>query len=390
MTDLENALAHLDRGHQVDFFLKTTLVPGPSLREKTFARYIAPILEELGFQLQYDRAGDVFGGDCGNLIAYWPGTDPTAEPLMFSAHMDTILDSSGCVPVIRDGMIHADGKAILGSDDRSAISAYVEAVQAVQASGMPCGPVELVLTVNEQNGLCGARELDAAKVRSRYGFVFDHPGDVGQVIRRSPYWRPFNVWFRIKSGAAGGHISEKPGLPNAFDMGAEAYRRIPHGYFDNGETAVLIGILRGGEVSSIVPGELYMRGEVRSYRREYAERRIAEIRRICQEAAAAYGGVAEFQAETGYDGYEIPEDDPAYRCFCQAAEAAGVAWYPDQVLGGADTNFLRAHGIDCLTLGNGYRNTHTYQESISIENLENMARMTVSMLHHWYQTHRNH
>lgn len=256
MDELTKALACLDREHQVEFFLKTTRVSAPSLQEKRFAQYIAPILEELGFSLEFDRAGDAFGGDCGNLIAYWPGTDPDAEPLLFSAHMDTILDSSGCVPEIRDGVIYADGRAILGSDDRSAISAYVEAIRAVQASKMPCGPVELLLTVNEQNGLCGAQALDAAKVRSRYGYVFDHPGDVGQVICRSPYWRPFNVWFRMKCGAAGGHISEKPGLPNAFDMGMEAYRRIPHGYFDNGETAVLIGILRGGEVSSIVPGVL--------------------------------------------------------------------------------------------------------------------------------------
>ena len=51
------------------------------------------------------------------------------------------------------------------------------------------------------------------------------------------------------------------------------------------------------------------------------------------------------------------------------------------MLGGADTNFLRSHGINCLTLGNGYRDTHTFQESISVRNLENMARMTVSMIY---------
>lgn len=386
--ELEQVLQLLDQEHQVHFFLETARIAGVSLHERTFAEYIEPILTEMGFQVEYDGAGDKLGSESGNLIAYWPGTDPEAEPILFSAHMDTILDSSGCQPEIREGVIYADGRSILGSDDRSAISAYIEGIRAVQASHMPCGPIELLFTIDEQHGLCGARELDVKKIRSRNGYIFDHPGDVGQVICRSPYWRPFNIWFRMKNGAAGGHISEKADLPNAFDMGTEAYRNMERGYFDDHQTAVMVGILRGGEVSSIVPGELYMRGEVRSYRREFADRRLEQLRRACEQAALAYHGTVDFQVESGYEGYEIDEANPAYRCFRAAAESSGVAWYPDQVLGGADTNFLRSHGINCLTLGNGYRDTHTFQESINVRNLENMARMTVSMIYHWYRQNK--
>lgn len=386
--ELEQALNLLDQEHQIQFFLETAHVPGISLHEHSFSKYIEPILEEMNFQVEYDNAGEKLGGNSGNLIAYWPGTDPEAEPVLFSAHMDTILDSSGCRPEIRGGIIHADGRFILGSDDRSAISAYVEGIRAVQASHMPCGPIELLFTVDEQHGLCGARELDVRKIRSRHGYIFDHPGDVGQVVRWSPYWRPFNIWFRMKSGTAGGHISEKADLSNAFDMGAEAYQNMERGYFDDHQTAVMVGILRGGEVSSIVPGELYMRGEVRSYHKELAERRLEQLREACEKAAQFYGGTVEFQVERGYEGYEIDEDNPAYRCFQRAAKSSGVICYPDRVLGGADTNFLRSHGINCLTLGNGYRDTHTFQESISIQNLENMARMTVSIIYHWYQRYQ--
>lgn len=387
MTELEVTLSKLDRQEQLDFFLKTTTVPGSSLRERSFADYLEPILTQMGFTIEYDHAHQEFQGNCGNLIAYWPGTDPRAEPLLFSAHMDTILDSSGCIPVIDGNVIRADGNHILGSDDRSAISSYLEAIRAVQASGMRCGPIELLFTVNEERGLCGAKGLDHTKVRSRHGFIFDHPGNVGQVIKRSPYWRPFNVWFRMKCGSAGGHIAEKADLPNAFDMGVKAYQAMPHGYLDQHETAVLIGIMQGGEVSSIVPGELYMRGEVRSYRKEFAEQRLSELRSACEAAASFYNGTVEFDVEPGYEGYEISDDNPAYQCFCRASESAGVSWFPDEVLGGADTNFLRAYGINCLTLGNGYQDTHTYRESISIDNLEAMARITVCIIYHWYQTH---
>jgi tripeptide aminopeptidase len=174
--ELEQVLQLLDQEHQVHFFLETARIAGVSLHERTFAEYIEPILTEMGFQVEYDGAGDKLGSESGNLIAYWPGTDPEAEPILFSAHMDTILDSSGCQPEIREGVIHADGRSILGSDDRSAISAYIEGIRAVQASHMPCGPIELLFTIDEQHGLCGARELDVKKSAAGMAIYLTTPG----------------------------------------------------------------------------------------------------------------------------------------------------------------------------------------------------------------------
>ena len=389
MDSLSQALSQLDRAHQIQFFIETTCMKGPSKQERTFAEYIEPILLKLGFSVEYDEACRAFGGNCGNLIACWPGTDPGAEPLMFSAHMDTVLDSSHCKPIVKDGLIQADGVSILGSDDRSAISAYIEAVRAIQASHMPCGPVELVLTVNEQSGLQGAKYLDASKLHSRFGYIFDHPGDVGQVITRSPYWNAFNIYFRMKVGAAGGHISNQAGVPNAFTMGVEAYRNMILGELDGKETVAMIGLMKGGERSSVVPGELYMRGEIRSFRKEYLQKHIEQIRSACEKAAEAYDGLVQFDVEDGYEGYEIQNDNLCFRCFCESAETLGIPWYRDGLLGGTDTNFIRLHGVDCITLGNGYKNEHTAKEFISIENLENMARMTICLINRWYRLHKN-
>lgn len=388
MDTLSQALTHLDQAHQIHFFIETACIKGLSKQEKAFAEYIEPILLQLGFSVEYDDAYKAFGGNCGNLIAYWPGTEPDAEPLLFSAHMDTILDSSTCKPIVKDGLIQADGVSILGSDDRSAVSAYIEAIRAIQASHMPCGPIELVLTVNEQNGLQGAKYLDASKLHSRFGYIFDHPGDVGQVITRSPYWNAFNIYFRMKVGEAGGHISAQAGVPNAFTMGVEAYRNMVLGDLDNKETVAMIGLMEGGERSSVVPGKLYMRGEIRSFHKELLQKHVEQIRSACEKAAAAYDGLVEFEVENGYDGYEIGNDNLGFQCFCESAEALGIPWYRDGLLGGTDTNFIRRHGINCITLGNGYKREHTANEFISIENLENMARMTICLINRWYQLNR--
>lgn len=384
MNALHSALSCLEKQHQVDFFIQTTCVSAPSKQEKNFAYYIEPILKEMGFSISYDNANQAFGGNCGNLIAYWPGTDPEIEPLLFSGHMDTIADTGKLKPILKDGVILADGTSILGADDRSAISSYIEAVRAVQKSGMPCGPIELLFTTNEQGGLRGAEHLDKNKVRSRFGYVFDNPGDVGQVIDKAPYWQAFNIWFRMKCGPEGGHIAERSDVPNAFMMGMMAYNNMELGYLDEHNTVVQIGLMHGGKSSSVIPGELYMRGEIRAYKKEDLDRRLEQIRSVCEKAVFNFDGLLEFELDGDYDGYAIPEDDLIYRCFRSAAKQIDIPVFVENHLGGTDINFLRSYGIDCMGLGQGYKNPHTSQEYISIENLDNTARLTVALIHEWY------
>lgn len=308
---------------------------------------------------------------------------------MFSAHMDTILDTSSCAPLLRDGVIYADGKSVLGADDRSAISSYIEAIRAIQKSKMSCGPIELVLTVNEQSGLLSAKGLDTSKVRSRFGYIFDNPGDVGQMIHRAPYWQSFDIWFRMKCGAAGGHIAEKGGVPNAFTMGMQAYQNMQLGFLEQGETVALIGLMHGGECSSVVPGELYMRGEIRAFQKKHLQEHLTQIQNACQEAVEKYDGVLQFELSDRYNGYEISEDDAIYRCFKASTEVLGISAYKESLLGGTDANFLREHGIDCMALGQGYRDAHSPHESLSVENLVNTARLTICLIDTWYQMHHS-
>lgn len=388
MPSIHDALACLNRQHQIDFFIETTCISAPSKQERNFAQYVEPILKELGFSVSYDQAHHAFDGNCGNLIAYWPGTDPSVEPLLFSGHMDTILDTGSCCPVVRDGNICADGHSILGADDRSAISSYIEAIRAIQDSRMPCGPIEFVFTVNEQGGLRGAKHLDYHLVKSRYGYIFDNPGDVGQAIDRAPYWQAFNIWFRMKGGSAGGHIAEKGDVPNAFTMGMQAYQNMELGFSIDRESVALIGLMQGGECSSVVPGELYMRGEIRAFRQEELTRRLNQIHIACKDAVNAYDGELNFELDGDYTGYEISEDDKIYRCFSDSVKELGLFSYKEGLLGGTDTNFFRANGIECMTMGQGYRGAHTPNEYVSIENLENTARLTIALVNTWYQLHQ--
>lgn len=82
-----------------DFFYWAK-INAPSKSEKVIADLLVPALQELEFSIEFDEAHKAFNGDCGNLIAYWKGTDPGLPPLFLSTHMDTVLPTEGLNPVI--------------------------------------------------------------------------------------------------------------------------------------------------------------------------------------------------------------------------------------------------------------------------------------------------
>lgn len=56
-------------------------VDAPSQFEQPMADYLIEALGQKGFTFQIDEAHKEIGGECGNLIAYWEGTDSSIPPL---------------------------------------------------------------------------------------------------------------------------------------------------------------------------------------------------------------------------------------------------------------------------------------------------------------------
>lgn len=364
-------------------FLELAKVDGPSGKEQAIADHLVPRLEAMGFSITFDNAHEQFRGQCGNLIAYWEGTAPAVRPLFFSTHMDTVLPTKGLQPVIRDGVIYSDGTTILGADDRAALAAYLEAILSIQESGADCGPIELILTVNEQQGLVGARHMDYSLVKSKEGYVFDSSGDVGQIILQGPYSSKIYIELIGKSSHIG--LNPEEGV-NAFLIAANALKRMNLGKI-NEDTLANIGLIQGGELSSIIPGQVELIGEVRSFTEKGLNDQLQEMKKHAMDAANTYGGIAVVRFEKKYAGFQVkPETELAVNAVT-AAKGIQVPYYLTRTLGGADTNVLNENGLICLTLGNGFRNIHTFQEHISIENLIRTGAYTVSLIQNWYETY---
>ncbi|MFH0068429.1 M20/M25/M40 family metallo-hydrolase [Peribacillus sp. NPDC056705] len=385
MKHVSNAAEHVNAERLQDLFLELAKINAPSTKEKLIADYLKKALPELGFIIEFDEANKNFGGEVGNLIAFREGTDPSIPPLFFSTHMDTVLPTEGLKPVIKDGVIYSDGTTILGADDRAALAAYLEAVRAIIESDVPHGPIEFILTVNEQPGLVGATYMDYKKAKSKTGYIFDSSGDVGQIILKGPY--SSRIWMEVEGNAAHIALNAEEGN-NAILIAAEGLSNMRLGTIDE-ETLANIGIINGGNLTSIIPGSVTVAGEVRSFSKEKLDQQLKHMEEVMQQAAEKNGGKVNVRMEKKYSGFDIPKDDMLVKTAETAAQSIKVNPYLTETLGGADTNVLNENGLICLTLGLGFQNIHSFRESISIENLINTGRLTAALIEQWYVNHKN-
>ena len=84
-------------------FMELTTGSAESLDERRNADLLTQKLQDIGFSVTEDDAGQKLGGNAGNLYGYLEGTRP-GSPLLFSAHMDTVKPGCSKKPIL-----HEDG-----------------------------------------------------------------------------------------------------------------------------------------------------------------------------------------------------------------------------------------------------------------------------------------
>ncbi len=159
-------------------------------------------MSALGLEVEEDEAGAAVGSNAGNLLARIPGRGP--RTILLCAHMDTVPLTAPVEPVQRDGGWENANDGILGADNKAAVAAILELARILKGeTSAPEVGVELLFTVAEETGLNGAREFDAGRLSSDFGYVFDHASPVGEIITASPTQTRIDAEIRGKAAHAG-------------------------------------------------------------------------------------------------------------------------------------------------------------------------------------------
>src|ERR687892_564135 len=130
-----------------NLLLELVQIDSVSREEREVAQRVRQYCEEMGAEVFIDDAGEKVGGNTGNVIARFPGTIPSAEPIMMSAHMDTVVPGKGVKPVVEGDIIRSDGTTVLGGDDKSGVAIICEVLRVLKERDLAHGPIDAVFTI---------------------------------------------------------------------------------------------------------------------------------------------------------------------------------------------------------------------------------------------------
>ncbi|MGI8845433.1 MAG: M20/M25/M40 family metallo-hydrolase [Thermoleophilaceae bacterium] len=359
----------------VDDFVRYCEIESPSLRERPMADAVTADLRALGLEVDEDASAGATGSDAGNLVARIPGPRGR-RTIMLCAHLDTV-PLAAPVEVTRDGGVLANrNEAILGADNKAAVTTIIAAVRHLLDRGGPPVGLELVFTTAEELALRGARELDRQALRSEFGFVFDHASPVGELIVAAPTY--YRLLARFTGVAAHAGMSPEKGR-SAIAAAARAVAGMRLGRLDDRTTANA-GVIAGGSAGNVVAERCEVELEARSLDEDAASRVIQEMVDHCSDAAGATECDVDTIVEQLFRGFKLPRSAPAVRAAATALERIGVEPVYRSTGGGSDANALIPAGLPVLNVANGTERPHQPDESVTHEALGTMLELTVAIV----------
>jgi tripeptide aminopeptidase len=355
-----------ERARLNDVFAALCRIPSPFGREAEVAAHVTRELEAMGLAVEADPRG--------NLLARLRGRSD--RTLLLCAHLDTVEVHGEIEPVVVEGGWENAHDTILGADNKAAVAVFLEVARRASVEGSPVA-IELLLTVEEEDALRGAKAFDASVLRADFGYVFDHATPIGEIITASPTYYRLGADFHGRAAHAG--IRPEAGR-SAVLAAAHAIAAMPHGRIDD-QTTANVGSVHGGSGSTnVVPERCTLQAEARSLDPERVEDVVARMIDAVHDGAAAAECDVDLVCEKLFDGYRVKSTAPAIAAAEAALRACG--YEPRRIVtgGGSDANALVLKGVECVNLANGTERNHEPTERVSVAALEGMLDVCLALL----------
>ncbi len=355
-------------------FLEYIQIDSESRNEAAFAQRVAADLRAIGCEVTFDDSQDATGSNTGSLYAVLPGTCD-CEPLIFSAHMDTVTPGVGIEPVVEDGRIYSKGHTILGGDDKSGIVAVVEALRTIVEKDLCHPTIQAVFTVCEEVGLKGSANVDTTKLLAKNAIVLDSGGTAGEIVTSAPGQYVLKATVTGRRAHAG--VAPETGI-SAIQVLCEAITNMKLLRIDE-ETTANIGTIDSHFATNIVAETASVVAECRSRNEEKLEAQKDHMVACLQDACAKYGATVETNCYKPYGGYAYTEEDALVQKVMAACATLGLTAYTAASGGGSDANNFNNMGLKAVNLGTGMAKVHTTDEEITVENLQNITRLVLAL-----------
>ncbi|MDA1128055.1 MAG: M20/M25/M40 family metallo-hydrolase [Chloroflexi bacterium] len=350
-----------DQERLVKTLIDLIKIDSPSGEEDAMDLEVSTRLEALGLKVSHDSYN--------NVIAKLDGQ---GQPVMLSAHLDTVEPGRGIKPIVDGGVLRSDGSTILGGDCKAGVAIVLEALTAATQSGGGNRAIEVVFTRHEEGGLVGAHNLDFSMISAKTGIVFDGEGPPNRICVSAPSQNV--VTARITGRAAHAGLEPEKGI-SALIIAAEILGRLPLGRIDE-ETTANIGRMEGGLKRNIVPEQAFLDGEFRSRDNEKLADLERKFRGVFDEVASRYPEAKiALDIVNTYQAYHVDAGSEAVSVIGRALTVMGLEPILESTGGGSDANVFVERGITAIPVGIGVRDFHTTWETAVISEVLLGAQM---------------
>jgi tripeptide aminopeptidase len=357
-------------------FLELVQIDSETKYETEVAKVLKQKFTELGLDVFEDNTTSKTGHGAGNLICTLKGTKDGVAPIYFTSHMDTVVPAKGVKPSVKDGYVVTDGTTILGADDKAGIAVMLETIRVLKEQNIQHGDIQFVITVGEESGLVGAKAIDPALLKAKFGYALDSDEKVGNVVVAAPTQAKVKAVIYGKTAHAG--VAPEKGV-SAITIAAKAIAKMPLGRIDK-ETTANIGRFEGGSATNIVCDRVDILAEARSLVPEKMEEQVQKMKKAFESVAEQMGGKAEVSVEVMYPGFKFAAGDQVVEIAKKAAAKIGRPCELQKSGGGSDANVFNGYNIPTVNLAVGYEEIHTTNERIPVEELYKLSEMTLAII----------
>jgi tripeptide aminopeptidase len=350
-------------------------IESPSGSERACADWVTRELREMGLQVDEDGSGPIVGSDAGNLLARIEGRG--ADSILLCAHLDTVPPTAPIEPVVVDGGWQNANEGILGADNKAAVAVMLEVARWLSREAeRPDVGIELLFTVCEEVTLRGARAFDVDRLRSRFGYVFDHASPIGEIVLAAPTY--YTIVAELHGRAA--HAGIRPELGrSAIAAAARGIAAMRLGRLDD-ETTANVGTIAGGTNANVVAERCRVAAEARSLDEARVEAVATEMVDHLEDAANAEECDLDVDVQRMFKGYRTRPRSPQVALAERALSGCGYEPRHITTGGGSDANAFEAAGFPCTNLANGTERNHEPGERVSVDALEGMLDVAIALV----------
>ncbi len=365
----------IERQELIDTFLHLAKINSPSLNERAIADEVKTQFVQFGFTVIEDDTAKKINGTAGNLICLPPSFDGSKPSMALCAHLDTVQPTKKLITVVTEEKISSNGTTILGGDDRLGLTVLTYLSKKLAGVSSPLKNFICVFTVGEELGMYGANHVNLTPYNVSEAYIFDCSKRPGIYIKDGAGCLIFTSTFKGKSAHAG--VAPEEGI-NAISLAAKGISNVKFGRIDP-ETTSNVGKISGGGATNVVPDEVIIDGEVRSFTLEKINAQFQLVKKGFEQSTNDGGSVC-FKSEIDFHPYVHAETSSIVQNIEKALRSVGLTPKGIRYTGGSDANSYNGKGIPAINIGTGAQKPHSFEEFILIEDLLKSTEIAIALI----------